>query len=191
MKCDLCDNEASTHEVTIRGGKKIERHLCESCAKKHGIDTKPSMPIAQMLTSLVMGQGIGATIASGPEAPKPVKCGKCGMTFADFKQHALVGCPECYTQMEAQLGPIIERAHEGATHHVGKLPRRALEASRRAGGGQSVEAILGTARERGERLGMLRKQLEEAIRAEQYERAARLRDEMRLLGGVQDAEETA
>ncbi|MBX3364261.1 MAG: UvrB/UvrC motif-containing protein [Phycisphaeraceae bacterium] len=193
MKCDHCNNPAITHEVTIQGGKKIERHLCKECSKKHNIDPAPTNAVNQILSNIQAMQGLvvpGARKGAAEQA-RPLKCEACGMTFADFKQHALLGCPECYVQMESQLGPIIERAHEGATHHVGKIPRRALEASREGGGRRTVEAILGSARERAERVSMLRRQLEEAIRAEQYERAARIRDEMRSLGEAEAEENPA
>lgn len=182
MKCDLCENEASTHEVVIKGGKKFERHLCEACSKKAGIDAKPSVPISQLLTQFMVSAA--PAVERRPAEVKPPRCEACGTTFADFKGSALLGCPECYRAMEAQLGPIIERAHEGATHHVGKVPRRALAASR-SGAGRSMEAILGSMAERAQRVAALRKQLEEAVRSEQYERAARIRDEMRGLGEVE------
>jgi protein arginine kinase activator len=66
-------------------------------------------------------------------------------------------------------------------HHVGKVPRAALERSRR-GGDQEGAAVLGSAVERARRIEALRKSLETAVAGEQYERAARLRDELRQLG---------
>ena len=183
MKCDLCDNEATTHEVVIRAGKKLERHLCEVCAKQHGVDTRPNVPIQELLKNFVLTPPPAAP--AQPRAPEPVrtlKCETCGTTFGDFKANSLLGCAECYRCMESSLGPVIERAHEGATHHVGKVPRRALAHSRQ--GARPMEALLGSIREREERLNLLRKQLEEAVRNEQVERAARLRDEMRALDGA-------
>ncbi|MCC6284663.1 MAG: UvrB/UvrC motif-containing protein [Phycisphaerales bacterium] len=180
MKCDLCDNEATTHEVVIRGGKKLERHLCEVCAKQHGVDTRPNVPIHELLKNFVLTPAPVAP-ARALESARTLKCETCGTTFGDFKANSLLGCAGCYASMEASLGPVVERAHEGATHHVGKVPRRALAHSRQ--GGRPMEALLGSIREREERLNLLRKQLDEAVRNEQFERAARLRDEMRALEG--------
>lgn len=154
-KCDRCEREATVHEVTIRNGEKVEKHLCDECAKGDGLAVQQHAPIDQLITKFVMAQ-------SGQQpAAKAGTCPCCGLTFNDFRQNGLLGCPDCYKAFESQLGPLIERAHEGATHHVGKSPRRV------AGSG-----------DRQERIRTLRKQLADAIAAEQYERAARLRDEL-------------
>ncbi|MBL8745677.1 MAG: UvrB/UvrC motif-containing protein [Phycisphaerae bacterium] len=155
-KCDRCENEATVHEVVIRNGEKAEKHLCESCAREEGFAGVAHAPISDLITKFVISQ------AKGERSPVKVgMCPSCGMTFAEFKQHGVLGCPECYTAFEAQLSSMIERAHEGATHHVGKTPKR-----------------LGGSAGRHERITALRKQLNEAITAEQYERAAALRDQL-------------
>jgi len=156
-KCDRCSRDATVTEVTVRNGQKIERHLCEQCAAEEGIAIQqPHAPINELITKFVM------TTADAQVAPaRTPACQTCGLTFADFRQRGLLGCPACYKAFEQHLGPLLERAHEGATHHTGKLPRRA---------GQSVD--------RQQRLTVLRKQLTDAIAQEQYERAASLRDEL-------------
>lgn len=176
MKCDQCDQEATVHEVTIRGGKKIEKHLCERCARKQGIAVQPNVPINELIQKYVLAQ---SAPAAGGVPAKVSTCGSCGMSYAEFRQHGLLGCQECYKVFEGQLGPLLERAHEGGTHHVGKVPRRALAVSRGRGG--APEGVLGGAEERAERLMTLNRQLEEAVRTEQYERAAQLRDEIKKM----------
>lgn len=172
MKCDQCDCEATVHEVTVRNGVKIEKHLCESCATSHGIAVQPTTPINELIKHYVLAHGI--TPAPAVPAQKGHVCALCRTTFAEFRQHGLLGCPECYRTFEAQLGPLIERAHEGGIKHVGKLPRRQLgkpETPR----GLSME-------ERAERLRRIRKELDSAVKTEQYELAAKLRDELKKLG---------
>lgn len=188
MKCDQCENEATVHEVTVKNGAKVEKHLCESCAKQQGIAIQPSVPINELITKYVMAHGSGAVIGPQGQVARASICPSCSITYADFRQTGLLGCPECYRAFEAQLGPLLERAHEGAVNHSGKIPRRALAASRlgRGGTGQGpgprgLEAMLGTAQERAKRLAALRKQLDDAVESEQYERAATLRDELRKL----------
>ena len=153
-KCDRCENESTVHEVTIRDGKKIEKHLCEQCAKQDGLAVQSHAPINEIITKFVLSHGAAAPT-------RTPTCASCGLSFAEFRQHGLLGCAECYSAFEPQLGPLIERAHEGGTHHVGKTPRR---------GGGSVDRQL--------RIVTLRKQLSDAIAAEQYEKAASLRDEL-------------
>lgn len=166
MKCDRCENEATVHEVTVHKGKKVEKHLCEQCAKTDGIAVQSHAPINALLTKFVMSS---AGAASAPT--QKLVCPGCAMTFADFRQHGLLGCPECYAAFEEQLGPLIERAHEGGVHHVGKTPTR-------SGGSVDRQRVLAT----------LRRQLSEAVAAEHYERAAELRDELRSIGAHEEAD---
>ncbi len=89
-------------------------------------------------------------------------CPTCGITFGQFRQSGTLGCPDCYEAFEKQLAPLIERAQNGATHHRGKTPRRA-----------------GTSIDRTHLIRQLTKELDQAVAAEQYERAAKLRDRLR------------
>lgn len=158
-KCDRCDRPATVHEVTVKSGAKIERHLCEHCAREEGIVATNFAPINELITKFVMSHGAGIK-ASAPAA-RAKGCESCGLSFAEFKKRGLLGCSGCYKAFEEAMGPIIERMQEGATHHVGKVPRRC-----------------GSDADRQERIALLRRQLNEAIRAEQYERAATLRDQL-------------
>ena len=81
---------------------------------------------------------------------------------AQFREQSLLGCADCYKAFETPLAPLLERAHESGTHHVGKMPRR-------AGSGEQRQALLTR----------MRKRLAEAVAGEDYELAARLRDEIR------------
>jgi len=160
MKCERCDNEATVHEVTILKGQKVEKHLCESCARDDGIAVQGVSPALQSLTgALASVSGPGE-----PEAKAPA-CGGCGLTYKEFRHHGLLGCPDCYHAFEALLRPMLERAHEGGAEHVGKAPKR------------SAGAL-----ERQREIALLRKGLAEALAAEQYERAAEFRDRLRDAG---------
>ncbi|MEM9065220.1 MAG: UvrB/UvrC motif-containing protein [Planctomycetota bacterium] len=99
------------------------------------------------------------------------------MTYARFRETELLGCPGCYKAFEPQLTPLLGRTHEGGTHHVGKVPKRALALSRQEGSLQT-ESVLGDAETRSARIAHLRHLLDQALRAEHYEQAARLRDQI-------------
>src|SRR5690606_37946768 len=78
---------------------------------------------------------------------------------------------------------------EGAARHVGKAPRRALARVSAAGDRRQLESILGDIEERARQIRQLRDQLDLAVKAEQYERAAAIRDDLRRLTegeGVED-----
>jgi protein arginine kinase activator len=156
-KCDLCAKDATHHEVTIIKGQKVEKHLCEEHAAQEGVvkAVTSHTPINELLTNFVK-------MHSGMAVQAEIVCENCGMTFSKFREHSLLGCPQCYTAFEAVLSPLIERAPEGATHHLGKVPRR-------AGPGEQRQADLRR----------MRKRLSEAVAAEDYELAARLRDDLR------------
>lgn len=154
------------HEVTVRQGAKVEKHLCEACAAKLGIGSPQAAPIEELLGKVLL--------APGATPAKVVECPSCKMTYAEFRQSGLLGCAACYEAFEAQLTPLLERAHEGGAQHVGKSPRRA--------GGQGENAAqLAALAERAERLRQLQDSLKQALSREEYERAAKLRDELKEL----------
>lgn len=158
-RCDQCGKEATIHEYKGAQGQVVsEVHLCEACATELGLVGKSFKNVEQILQHVIQIKAAGTK-----PAPKAGGCPNCGMTWAVFREHGLLGCPQCYDFFESQLGPLIERAHEGGTHHVGKARQT-----------QSADLAL--------RVQTLRKQLAEALAAEQYERAAELRDQLTSLG---------
>lgn len=160
MKCDHCENEATVHEVMVRKGEKVEKHLCEQCAQKEGLASQSQQPINALLTKFVV-----STASGKAGATRSKSCEGCGMSYADFRQHGLLGCPACYTAFERELGPLLERAQEGASSHAGKTPIRA-----------------GATLDRHHVVATLRRQLAEALESEHYEKAAELRDALRTVG---------
>lgn len=157
-KCDKCDRPATNHSVEIIKGQKVEKHLCDQCASEEGLAVKAAhTPINELLTNFVKLHSGAAAATTSKEAA----CPACGMTFGEFRENSLLGCGDCYKSFESQLGPLLERAHEGGAHHVGKVPRRA-----------------GASEHRQAQLTRLRKRLEQAVEQEDYELAARLRDDI-------------
>jgi protein-arginine kinase activator protein McsA len=109
-----------------------------------------------------------ASETAAPPAPKPepvAPCPACGLTFADFRASGRLGCHQDYEHFKKQLLPLLEKIH-GATQHTGKIPLRL---------GQRVE--------KQKVLTALRKDLNAAIQREEYERAAELRDKIKVLEG--------
>ena len=160
MKCDNCNKNATVHLTEIKGGKKIEKHLCEQCAAQNeGFPVKSHMPINELLTNFVMAH-------SGLQKETTGACDQCGITWAEFRQSGLLGCEHDYEQFEKDLTPLLQRAHEGATHHTGKAPTRA--------GGANVPR-----KRKVVDVTKLRKELAKAVESEDYERAAQLRDAIR------------
>jgi len=168
MKCDRCDSEAVVHEIVVVNGEKVEKHLCTACAQEDGLAPVKGSTLTAPLAKLVMS----SSIIAKPPAPAADACSACGATWAEFRKSGLLGCAECYDIFEEKLIPLIERAHEGASEHSGKAPKR------------SAELI-----DRRRLVASLRKQLLEAVDAEHYERAAELRDRLRTVehSGTEEA----
>jgi len=160
VACDKCGKDATVHLTEIVDGQKIEKHLCEDCAVAEGITIKANVPLGKLLESLAMHSVAEKELSE-------LKCEVCGMTFLEFREHRLLGCPNDYKVFERVLVPVLERAHEGASFHVGKVPANAADSERRQN-----------------ELLRLRGQLNEAIASEDYEQAARLRDRIKELEGT-------
>jgi protein arginine kinase activator len=158
MKCDKCDKPAVVHEVVIQKGVKREVHLCNEHAAESGYVVNPS--INQML-----GQFVISHAAAGTAQGAQKTCPSCGLTLAMFRKSGTLGCPECYEAFLEELDPLIQRAQAGGTHHVGKAPQRA-----------------GAALDRQLELRRLMRELDQAVAAEEYERAAEIRDRLMNLG---------
>ncbi len=163
MKCDLCNKPAVVHEVSINNGKKKEVHLCLEHAQAAGVAIPGQQPINKLLTKFVIGQSPKST---GKECPD------CGITFAQIKRSNLIGCPGCYNAFRDSLGSLIEQAQYGASSHIGRVPNRKHTPSQ-------FEL----------RAKKLMNELDAAVTAEQYERAAILRDRLNKLSTEVQADE--
>jgi protein arginine kinase activator len=165
MKCESCSKQATVHLTEIKNGKKIEKHLCEACAaQSEGLSTKPHMPINELLTNFVMSHSQGTA-----KPQESLACPQCGITWAEFRQTGLLGCEHDYQTFEKEMTPLLQRAHDDAAHHVGKVP------TRRGGSGVPIKRTADAAK--------LRKELARAVETEDYEKAAKLRDQIRQAEG--------
>jgi protein arginine kinase activator len=91
-------------------------------------------------------------------------CRSCGLAEHELTHTGQVGCAECYKVFGDLLRPYIRRIH-GSDVHRGRTPGSPL--------GVTIGGEADT----------LRKRLEQAIAAEEYEKAAELRDRLRKLEG--------
>lgn len=176
----------------IKGGKKLERHLCEQCARQQGVSVGGvggATPITQLLTQFITapGQGAPKPAPGGQAQAKPTNmCPSCGLGYAQFRNNGLLGCPDCYVAFEGQLAPLLARAHEGGTHHTGKRAQRLRnqpETARPASSAATPNKADDAEAEFRSKVAATRRRLNEAVAAEQYELAAKLRDELAGLEG--------
>lgn len=162
MQCQLCkQNTATIHLTEIVDGLRNETHLCEGCAQKQGVAIKAQIPLNELLGSLLAAQPEKAAAA---EQPPEQSCPRCGMTFEKFRQSSLLGCPYDYEVFDKQLTPLIEKSHAGRTEHRGKIPARTPADERK-----QLELL------------RLRQELDAALKGEDYESAAEIRDKIKEL----------
>jgi len=154
LKCDLCSNPATVHLTQIVNNKVHKVDLCETCAQAKGVTDPSGFSLADLLLKASLN----------PEVPtSAVRCEQCGFTQSDFKKHGRFGCPHCYETFSSLVDPMLDNMHKG-TAHTGKVPEKALER-------KSLQ----------DRLGDLESKLEDAVKTERYEEAARYRDEINQL----------
>ena len=177
MKCEKCGkNEATMYYKETVNGVTREMHLCEDCAKKENIGSTFENAFASMNHfwsdpfHSFLGGGFGSLWNDMLGSPAATmlgterKCPTCGMTESELRQTGRVGCPDCYNTFSDILNPYVEKIH-GATRHIGAAP--AAEQPK----ADPIET--------------LRAQLKTAVENEEYEQAARLRDEIRRMEGEQ------
>jgi protein arginine kinase activator len=164
MKCDHCDSPAVVHELLIRNGKTAEVHLCAEHALAAGLAVPATQPVAEVLLHIAK-----STQGDSARTRARASCTGCGVSFAEFRKTGTLGCPACYDSFQPMLGQVIERAQAGGVAHVGRAPKAAAELELR--------------RARREKLV---RELESAVTAEQYERAAGLRDELAAIAPDSD-----
>ncbi len=173
MMCSRCgEREATIHEVVIDSdGERAEEHLCEVCAQEAGVNSNVQVPIAQLISSFEVAEPGSETEPAAPTRPGGT-CGSCGLTYGEFRKSGLLGCEGCYDTFAERLSPLLQRAHEGGTHHVGRSPAR----------GAGVKTV--GASEAAAKIAQIRRQLAEAVRNERYERAAQLQQELNVLEAI-------
>jgi protein arginine kinase activator len=167
------------------GGKErhaVEIHLCLEHAVAGGLLTPMTNEPTQTLTIKPATEKIapqdaaaaivpasqeptGLAVTHGPSIGDAQACPSCGMTWAGFKQSGIMGCSHDYEQFSSKLLPLLKRAQEGAAEHVGKTPAR-----RKTHEGDRQVTTL-----------RLRRELQKALNAENYEHAAQVRDKLRSL----------
>ena len=159
MQCDVCKQKKATVFLTqIVKGEMQKVNLCEVCSQEKGVTN----PLGFAMADLLLGFGKEEKIESQPQERT---CPACGMPQTTFRKTGRLGCAKCYGVFGEGLENLLKAMHKG-TRHTGKVP-----AARATAAPPVVK----------NNLTELRTALEQAIAAEKFEDAARLRDEIRRL----------
>ncbi len=164
MKCNKCEKPATFHITERVGGKEQweELHLCEELAREYLSRPNEPQESESLASALLQHLKIGETAEELANLDKQA-CPVCGLTFKEFRHHGRLGCPNDYVCFQEQLEQLVANIH-GATVHTGKRPKKST----------------GTL-DKQTRLIRLRRDLRDAVHAEDYERASMLRDRIREL----------
>jgi protein arginine kinase activator len=179
MLCQVCGkHEATTYYKQNINGEEKELHLCPECAAKLSGEFSQKYgsffgeDFASPFQSLFGGSPfLQSALGFAPVYQSAIgggrRCPTCGMTESELRRSGRTGCADCYHVFSDILTPYIRKLHGSATH-VGNAPTAAAENS---------------AQPEQDPLEALRAKLQEAVQAENYEEAARLRDEIRRQEG--------
>lgn len=154
--CEDCGKKpANVHLTQIAPDGAAVTHLCEECAKAKGISITVDGALAQQ----------------EPAAEEPLDegrtCSRCGTTEKDMREKGRIGCRECYSVFADHIDGLLTQMH-GTSVHRGKRYSR-------------IGTVRGTAAD----VERLRGELDRAIKNEDFEEAARLRDTINSLSPLE------
>jgi protein arginine kinase activator len=153
----MCGKGATVHLTQIIKNQIQKVDLCEDCAKTSGVTDPEGFSLADLLAKSFAGP------AEEPAEGAALICEQCGCSTRDFKKTGRLGCAACYDAMKPILLPLLAGLHKGGLHK-GKAPARQwrrLELSRE--------------------IAALERQLLDAVKDENFDTAARCRDQLGAL----------
>lgn len=166
MLCQNCGkNEATTHIKQIINGDMAESHLCPDCASHLGYSDMFSG--FGLNLSELFGGFLGDMMPS-ISAGKTQRCEKCGSSFDEIVRSGKVGCADCYRTFYDKLLPSIQRIH-GKIKHSGKVSTAT-----------PAEPKIETTEEK---IKKLKAAMNDAVAKQDFESAAKIRDEIKALEG--------
>jgi len=165
MLCEECGKNTATVSITLATGNGTStRHLCPECVKKMELSLVKG-DIQSFLSSIMSVLG-----KEKKEDVPSITCSGCGLSYAEVEHSGRLGCAQCYRDFAAQLKPMLQKIH-GRTQHAGRKPTTFVPDPQ-----DEINA----------RIVQLRQKMDEAVAAENFEDAAKYRDELRALTEQQE-----
>jgi len=162
MKCQFCEKPATFHitELTEPNGPQV-MHLCEEHARGF-LQKEAVSPVASIAGALAKQLNLSQTKQELAELDQK-ECPVCGISFFEFRSTGRLGCPYDYIHFADDLRPLLTNIHDSLEHR-GKRPQRAA-----ASADSHAQMI------------QLRREMEEAVDREDYERASEIRDQLKRI----------
>ena len=171
MLCERCqEREATIFYTEIINGVKSEHSLCSECAKE--IDFGDELPFAELLSG-ILGAYAGVGIERKQDTMEQVTCPSCQMSYREFIQKGVFGCEDCYGVFEPLIRENIKKI-QGSDSHTGKKPLYHFNLQKEE---EKEENFVETEDD----ILIMKEKLKEALSTEDYEEAAKLRDEIKAV----------
>lgn len=154
LECQNCKKECTIHLTQIINTQVKKIHMCATCPKAKKMESPTEFGLVDQL----LGPKKNLESLTQPE----ITCQACSYTETEFKKTGRLGCPYCYDFFILPQMEILRNIHHDITHK-GKEPRNQHKKEVRA------------------HIDDLKKNLNKLIDTEDYESAAKLRDEINLL----------
>lgn len=172
LSCERCGKENGIIYVTrLTDGVLREVQLCEVCFREESqVEVSEVQSANHMLSALL------DAVSQSPLQVgwiKTTSCSRCGMTYGLFREMGKMGCSECYHTFNSRIETALQNWH-GHKVHRGKSPRLNAAAQSLKAKRQAMQELLA-----------------KAIREENFEEAARLRDLLLTLGDSKSEAEVA
>lgn len=166
MLCDICNEREAVISYTKIGSEETEViHLCKECAeKKMKEDSKFKDVMAEKMASFTKQMFESKYPLEESDFEKT--CPTCKTSLKDVIDGKSLGCEDCYKEFKEYINGFLLNLNS-ASIHKGKIPK--------VGGKEPIV--------KKEEIQILNK-LSVAIALEEYEEAAKLRDELNSLREV-------
>lgn len=158
MLCDNClKHQATVHLTTFSNGQVKTMHFCPQCAS------------LKSKASSIVGPNLNDFMSSfyDKEESDVLVCKNCGTTLDEFSETGRLGCSNCYTVFRQSIIPVLKGIHINS-EHKGKCPGQTIKLDVEKESRQNFKD-------------KLKKDLKTAISTENFEEAAKIRDEIALL----------
>ena len=174
VTCQLCSKRPATSHLTELdpdSGQRQELHICATCIQRLDLKLENGPPsIAEILG--MMPDDVSSAkikIVGNLNIPSVTKgddrCPHCGLAFTEFGSGKLFGCAHDYVAFGEKIETLLRNYH-GTTRHVGRRPGSEPDVAQDA---LTVRRV------------RLDAALRDAVVNENYENAAKLRDELKQL----------
>lgn len=164
MLCEKCQqNEVAVHLTDIAAGIKKKYQLCKKCAEDHGVSIQAQLKKHKQFTLTEFYGSPQSQSHQDKDQATDSACSQCGMSYSLFRKEGKFGCSHDYQTFRSDLDELMNKIH-ASSQHRGRAPGRFR---------QQVSRQV--------QLDHLREELTQAVSDEQFEEAAKIRDQMRLL----------